>query len=285
VPSYWRVVLSRRLNRIRELAVFADRIWGVVATLGIFGRPRVRFDSAHVSAPHDSQEGRQGSSLLELGAQARVNSASIKRMVENIHALTARSGSWQETTELVGKLNRTLRGWANYFEVGTVSKAYRAIDTYTTARLRRWLRFKHGVRRRKGGTYPLSHLYGHFGLVRLSRLGHEAGSRRGVLKGQRRRTVCFSASRRGRSLGAVTAQNRPGSPISIPRRALAIPRRVDHPVWRFQRDAAIPMFACVRAMAVSVRFDLRRFGPRQISIPVLDQPQGAVCLGRADSIR
>jgi Pyridoxal-dependent decarboxylase, pyridoxal binding domain len=29
------------------------------------------------------------------------------------------------------------------------------------------------VRRRKGGTYPLSHLYGHFGLVRLSRLGHD----------------------------------------------------------------------------------------------------------------
>src|SRR5947209_14050226 len=28
----------------------------------------------------------------------------------NIHALTARSGTWQETTELVGKLNRTLAG-------------------------------------------------------------------------------------------------------------------------------------------------------------------------------
>src|SRR5205814_798394 len=58
----------------------------------------------------------------------RPSKKSIKRVVEQVHELTVRAHTWQETTQLVPNLNRTLRGSANYFSVGTVNPAYPALN-------------------------------------------------------------------------------------------------------------------------------------------------------------
>ena len=105
---------------------------------------------------------------LETTGQARLalrpSKKSIKRVVEKVHELTVRAHAGKKPQKLVGMLNRTLRGWATYFSVRTVTPAYRALDNYAAVRLRRWLRFKHKTRRSKGGSYPLPHLYETFGL-------------------------------------------------------------------------------------------------------------------------
>jgi hypothetical protein len=98
----------------------------------------------------------------------RPSKKSVQRMVRKIHALTAEAMAWQETTALVGKLNRMLRGWGNYFQVGTVSRAYRAIDRYTTMRLRRWLSNKYKIRCTAYRYYPDPYLYETLRLLRLS---------------------------------------------------------------------------------------------------------------------
>jgi hypothetical protein len=94
----------------------------------------------------------------------RPSKKSIKRMVDRVHALTDRACTWQETTRLVDQVNRALRGWANYFSVGTTRKAGQPCGCAGGCATST-------VWRRKGGAYPLPHLYEHFGLVRLTQLG------------------------------------------------------------------------------------------------------------------
>jgi RNA-directed DNA polymerase len=93
----------------------------------------------------------------------------IKSVIDKIHELTDAKTTWQDAEQLVVKINRVLRGWSNYFNVGWSSKAYRAVDTYTAVRLRRWLRKKHKVRTSGFVAYPPEYLYETLGLVHLSR--------------------------------------------------------------------------------------------------------------------
>jgi len=97
----------------------------------------------------------------------RPSKKSIGRLIEAIRAETGRRTFQLEVTEMVAGINRKLIGWANYFCLGPVSKAYRAIDAYTVERLRQWLCGKH--RRSGKGTecYSYPYLYEDLGLVRL----------------------------------------------------------------------------------------------------------------------
>jgi len=93
---------------------------------------------------------------------------SVKRLIESIGTLTERRHFHHEATGLVAAINRKLTGWAKYFCLGPVRKAYSAIDAYTSRRLRQWLCGKHRHRGRGYPRYPAHYLYEQLSLVRLS---------------------------------------------------------------------------------------------------------------------
>lgn len=100
----------------------------------------------------------------------RPSKKSVARLVSSIHELTAIRMALLDADVLVKRLNSRLRGWANYFKLGLVNKAYQAVDEYTKTRLRRWLCHKHKVPRDPGARYPDKYLYESLGLVRLPTL-------------------------------------------------------------------------------------------------------------------
>ena len=65
-------------------------------------------------------------------------------------------------------INRKPVGWANYFSLGPVSKAYRAIDQYTIRRLRAG-----GVGNTGKYRFADDNLYEERGLVRLASRTHD----------------------------------------------------------------------------------------------------------------
>ena len=81
--------------------------------------------------------------------------------------LTGRNMVWAEDEDRIERINRLLNGWANYFRLGSVSKAYRLIDQYTRHRLRQWLRAKHRLQGEEKSRFPDQYLEQRLGLIRL----------------------------------------------------------------------------------------------------------------------
>jgi RNA-directed DNA polymerase len=93
----------------------------------------------------------------------------VQRICQAISDQTARSTTQLDATKVVAKLNRTMSGWANYFCLGPVSKAYEAVDEHARTRLRRWLCAKHKVAWPGYKQIPESSLFERFGLIKLGK--------------------------------------------------------------------------------------------------------------------
>jgi RNA-directed DNA polymerase len=95
----------------------------------------------------------------------------LQRERERINELTDRSQGCTPIPRLIARLNRQLRGWANYFSRGYPSKAYRAINWHVGYRLANHLKHHRSQRPYKlpeGMSY-----YEHFQRLGLKFLDHK----------------------------------------------------------------------------------------------------------------
>lgn len=70
----------------------------------------------------------------------------VQRLCEKVTQATDRRSTFRTAAQVVADLNPMVQGWANYFSLGSVSKAYRSVDLHVGQRLRMWLNAKHKVR-------------------------------------------------------------------------------------------------------------------------------------------
>ncbi len=92
----------------------------------------------------------------------------VQRICRALSDETGRDTVRLDPKVMVEKLNRMLIGWANYFCLGSVSNAYRAVDMHARRRLRRWLCDKHNEPRPGYMRFPEASLHSVFGFVQLS---------------------------------------------------------------------------------------------------------------------
>jgi RNA-directed DNA polymerase len=117
----------------------------------------------------DLREGRQGFDFLGCHFHARMSGKlweqrrtiryylhrwpsvrSMKRARARVKALTGRSQVGKDLPEVIGALNRFLRGWGNYFRTGNATNSFVSLDRHVVWRLKRLLIKKRGRNLRAG---------------------------------------------------------------------------------------------------------------------------------------
>ena len=90
----------------------------------------------------------------------------VKRFKQALRTVL-HAGNHAPLEEVVEAVNRKLRGWKQYFSIGTLEHTYRTLDRYTLDLLRKFLVRRHKVPGRGTRQFGYQYLYEELSLVRL----------------------------------------------------------------------------------------------------------------------
>ena len=93
---------------------------------------------------------------------------SVRSICRKVSELTAARYGLLDPELVVGRLNRAMLGWANYFQLGQVNPAYHSTDSHATKRLRQWFCRKHKMKSGKYVRFSNKRLRNDHGLIRLA---------------------------------------------------------------------------------------------------------------------
>jgi RNA-directed DNA polymerase len=128
---------------------------------------------------HHRARSEQPPTRVDGGAEEDVRTSPSKKSVQRLKTtvgnllVPGNNAPWQEVRDT---LNRSLRGWSNYFCYGTRRSAFRSVDRYTYERVRDFLARRHKVAGRGTRRFSYDTVYGELGLLRLERLPLAAAS-------------------------------------------------------------------------------------------------------------
>lgn len=109
---------------------------------------------------------------------------SRQRLRDRLREMTPRSSTWRKPSEMVDEINRTVRGWGNYFAYCHYGEVFRQMQRFTSHRLRTWLWRKHGQRSPKYKRWPDTILAEQYRLYQLpsAELGRNGAYDKGTRK-------------------------------------------------------------------------------------------------------
>ncbi len=90
----------------------------------------------------------------------------VKRFKESLRSVL-HPGNHAPLDEVVEAVNRKVRGWGQYFSIGTLESAHRTVDRYTGTLLRQFLVRRHKVPGRGTRRFSYPYLHETLGLARL----------------------------------------------------------------------------------------------------------------------